>query len=166
MKKKVNILLIIAVLLLWGGVIYKVLSNYLIKGEGDKTMERHAGGNIRIVEKDTFTLSPLRRDPFLNRSLKSREEIPNGRRQSVSKLLNSPKAPEAIKGKVPFPTIQYYGFIKSKEKKQELILLKVDGRLKKMHLNESIEGFAIRKVFRDSVIISNKSQTKTILKEK
>ena len=166
MKKKVNILLIIAVLLLWGGVIYKVLSNYLVKGEGDKTMERHAEGKIRIVEKDTFTFRPLRRDPFLNRPLKSREEIPNGRRQNASKLLNSPKAPAAIKGTVQFPAIQYYGFIKSKEKKEELILLKVDGRLKKMHLNESFEGLAIIKVFRDSVIISNKSQTKTILKEK
>jgi len=164
MKKKINILLIVAVLLLWGSVIYKSLSNYLF---ADKSLsvvsEIHAGKQFKIIEKDTFRLEILKRDPFLNKSFASKKDKIIGKSYVAKKAIEKKHIP-VKETKVSFPSVSYYGYIKSKEKKDELIIVKINNQLKKLRINETFEGLKIKKIFKDSIYISNDSETRTFFK--
>jgi hypothetical protein len=50
----------------------------------------------------------------------------------------------------------------SKEKNEELILLKIDSKLCKLKLNELSNGLIIKKKYKDSIEVFFNSQTKII----
>lgn len=156
MKKKINILLIIIVLALWGGVAYKVINRFF-SSEGEVFMieDYNHESDLMISERDTFIINSINRDPFLDEMISVNKEKPilkkDGNKQfkKISKPIT----------KIPFPIIYYYGYIKSKEK--ELVLLKINGQLKKMRLNETSEGIKIKKIFKDSVFVVVNGETKS-----
>ncbi len=166
MKKKVNIILIIAVLLLWGSVIYKALSNYFINDKNFSAVtENYDGKQFKIAEKDTFTLAILDRDPFLNKSFFVKKDKPRTMAYIYNKLVKKNIIP--VKNtKANFPLISYFGYIKSKEKKDELIIVKINNQLKKLRINETFEGLTVKKKFKDSIYISNNLETRTFVKNK
>lgn len=165
MKKKINILLIIAVLLLWGSVIYKSLSNYLFADKNlSAASKNYTANQFKIIEKDTFKLENLTRDPFLNKSSVIKKDKPTGKSYAAPKKATEKKSIPATAATAPFPSVSYYGYIKSKEKKDELIIIKINNKLKKVRINETFEGLKIKKIFKDSIYISNNSETKTFFK--
>lgn len=162
MKKKINIILIIVVLGLWGNVAYKALSQYFFSDEDTFAATTYNSKNDFVIsEKDTFVLEPINRDPFLDKTLISNKET------SVIKTVRSKiSKPTTVKpvDKRPFPIINYYGYIKSKQKKDELILLKINGKLKRLRVDETFEGLKIKKVFNDSIVIVANGETKSFRK--
>ena len=165
MKKKINILLIIAVLLLWGSVIYKSLNNYFF---ADKSLsaasKNYTANQFKIIEKDTFRLENLTRDPFLNKSSVIKKNKPIGKSNVAPKKATEKKSIPVTAATATFPSVSYYGYIKSKEKKDELIIIKINNKLQKVRINETFEGLKIKKIFKDSIYISNNSETRTFFK--
>lgn len=167
MKKKINIALICAVLGLWGTVIYRSISNYLVKDAELLTGERLSVANFKIVSKDTFELKRLNYDPFLQK-----HSIPQHTNNASANILkptswSKPKVrTESAKAKsiLGFPSIGYYGFIKSVDKKEELVILKINGRLRKVRANENFDGLKIKYICKDSLVITNSQESKTFLR--
>lgn len=163
MKKKINIFLVIVVLLLWGSVIYKSLNNYFFTDKSiSVTSDNYTVKEFKIREKDTFSLDIINRDPFLNKSFFIKKKS-KGIHITTKKTIKKDIIP-VKKIKTSFPSISYYGYIKSKEKKDELIIIKVHNQIKKLRLSESFEGLTIKKIFKDSIQISNGFETKTFRK--
>lgn len=153
MKKTTNIVLISIVIGLWGTIIYKYLKNYF---SFENTLIHENGkiySLIKINERDTFSLTNLNRDPFLGKITKKYK--PQSVNNNSSIKINN-KTIKPISSKIPttIPTIQYFGIIKSSNKKDELVILKINNVVQKLRLNSEYNGVKIKKIFKDSIMIS------------
>lgn len=149
MKKSINYILFLTVLSLWGIVGYKTYKNYFQQSNPTSLIfeEVQISNALKIIEKDTFVLFPLDRDPFLSNTLVPMISI---KPIAVTKLANDNKLTSVVVG---MPIIQYYGYIKSKEAKNEVVLIKIGNTLQRMKKGESFEGVKLHKVFKDSVVV-------------
>lgn len=152
-KKKINIVLIIIVLGLWGAVGYKTITQYFFsKGLILSTDQTDSKLNLNLINKDTFMLGHITRDPFLDKQYQMTNPIAIKQDQKVSNLNVSPKTvvskPKEI---INWPSISYHGYIKSNGKNQELILLKIDGKLFRVRKNDMVQQLIIKEVSNDSI---------------
>ncbi|MDK2772179.1 MAG: hypothetical protein KYX68_08155 [Flavobacterium sp.] len=162
-KKQINIALIIIVLALWGTVFYKYVNRFFSNDNEIVYNQTEFSLPITKIEKDTFELKLLERDPFLAKTMLKRES-----NSIVKKALNKPvfkKTPVPIINK-PFPIVQYFGYIKSQDKNQKLILLKVNDRLKRVRLKDNIDGLVVEQIYKDSVVLRYNNSAKSISKLK
>lgn len=151
-KKKINIALILVVLGLWGTVAYKAISQYFFSNElAFSGVQNQANVNFSKIEKDTFNLETIGRDPFLNKSTAPVIKPAASATTVFKKPANT--QPKIVKPKeiLLWPEVHYYGYIKSREKKEELILVKIQNKLYKLRKNDQIDGLFIKKVYNDSV---------------
>ncbi|PAM93717.1 hypothetical protein B4N84_15690 [Flavobacterium sp. IR1] len=160
-KKKINIILIIVVLSLWGTVGYRTIKNYF----GDNktiTISESQTQNVSLkkVNKDTFQLEKVIRDPFLNKQLEEKTTV----KEYVSNPIPIKKTVKTLVPKyntnIDWPQLQYFGYLKSND--QELILLKIDSRLYKLKLNSEVNGLIVKKKFKDSIEVFFNSQSRII----
>jgi hypothetical protein len=161
MKKKLNIVLLVLVFGLWGTVIYKYISQYLVSNELVTNGQQEISSNeITIKDKDTFDLKPLKRDPFLNKryDFSNRKKVFEANKRSI---IHSPAINIQQKN---FPEIKYFGYIKPLHGNGELFLIKVNGKLLKLKSNEVKEGVKVVKIFKDSIKVSFNDETKIIKK--
>ena len=163
-KKKINIVLIIVVLGLWGTVAYKTVSQYFFSKElvANKT-QLNDELNLNQVNKATFNLEKVARDPFLNRQNQTDSVV---KKKYYSKIPNSESRPNPIVLKprviMNWPLISYHGYIKSKDKNEELILVKIDKRLYKLRKGDQIEGVTVKRVYNDSIELNFNKEKKII----
>lgn len=156
-KKKLNIALLILVFGLWGTVGYKAVSQYIFSKEiALNEVQSNAEFNFSQIKKDTFSIGVIQRDPFLNKISEQKTQVP-----LVKKTYSAPKIimPPIIKAPIMWPSVSYYGYIKSKEKTEELILVKIDNKLYRLRKNAQVDGLFIKKVFNDSLeVVFNKEK--------
>jgi len=152
-KKKINIVLIIIVLGLWGAVGYKTITQYFSSKDLivniDKTDYKL---NLNVIDKDTFLLGKISRDPFLNKQYQITDPFEIKQSPQIAILEVSPKIvvskPKEI---MHWPSISYHGYIKSNGKNQELILLKIDGKLFRVRKNDIVQKLTVKEVSNDSI---------------
>ncbi|MCO6173445.1 hypothetical protein NHF50_00145 [Flavobacterium sp. NRK F10] len=150
-KKHINIVLIAVVVALWGTVLYKYVNRFFANNDIAYTPEEFSAPVITQIKKDTFNLQPLIRDPFLGKILTKKEDHPSPRNIVQSSIPKRSVEPKVTK---PFPIVKYFGYIKSQDKSEELILLKINNRLERVRLNSDIEGLLVKEIYKDSVIVS------------
>ena len=155
MKKKINIVLIVLVVSLWGGVFYKIVKQFLFKEEIQfqaPTIKINVLGTF--IAKDTFDFVESTRDPFLNISTTTPKKI--GQVAIINKLVPIKKPKPVLTEKAPsrmFPTVTYYGYMSSGTDKHSA-LLKINSKQVKLFENEEYEGLKLLKVYRDSVLVT------------
>ncbi len=159
MKKKTNLFLLIFVLGLWGTVLYRYVNQYVFKQEiqlDNNNSYSHVDAKIR--DKEVFDLQPVKRDPFLNNNY-----VGSQKTNSHHQIKNTGPSKKIKPAKVfAFPDVEYYGYIKNKETQKELVLIKRDGILLKLKLNEEKDGLKITKIYHDSIQISYNKKLKYI----
>lgn len=154
MKKKINILLIVAVGGLWGTVGYRFINNYFFNNPVNNIIAGNTVHTSKLVtQRDTFLLENINRDPFLNKivAIRSNEGVSaitrnTGRIKKYTPVIK-PVAPPKY-----WPEVQYYGYIKS-AKNNEVVLLKINGQLFKLHKGESKNELTVQNVYKDSVAL-------------
>jgi hypothetical protein len=154
-KKHINIVLIIAVISLWGTVLYKYVNRFLTTNELVYTQQNLSIPIVAKIEKDTFTIYPLERDPFLGKLLVKKQNNFKTKNPVIKSFVKN------IEPKItsPFPRIQYFGYIKSQDKSEKLILLKVNNKLERVRLKANIDGLIIEKIYKDSIeVLFNKEK--------
>lgn len=164
MKKKINVFLIIAVASLWGIVAYRAVSTYFLNDKNESvSFDGYSKKQFKLIEKDTFDLLAVKRDPFLNKNISEKKEI----KMEVSTALPVKKKLGIAKREnfeIPFPQVYYYGYIKSEQKKEEMVILKINDQMKRLRKNETFLDLKIVKVYKDSIQLSNGYKIKTFLK--
>lgn len=165
-KKRINIALIILVLGLWGAIGYKTINQYFFsKTQFISEAKLNIPSHFTKIKKDTFNLETIQRDPFLNKS--SIRLVDNSIAERIyvkPQLINKPIIqPKLI---VSWPSVFYYGYIKSRGKTEELILVKIENNLHKLRKNSEVDGLIIKKVFNDSIeVLFNKEKRMIIIAE-
>jgi hypothetical protein len=158
-KKRINIALLILVMSLWGRVGYKTVSQYFFSKEvALSDIQSNSTFNFSQIKKDTFHLEIIQRDPFLNKSSVNPNQIAVVKKVYVQpKIITKP--PIQPKPIINWPSVSYYGYIKSKDKTEELILVKIENQLHKLRKNATIDGLIIKRVFNDSIeVVFNKEK--------
>lgn len=165
MKKKINIALILVVLTVWGFVASKTLKQYFfLEKRTIKAELFNTKLNINKIKKDTFTISYITRDPFLNKKNKVYVVSPSKNLSFKNRFIKKDVKPVMIKQKevVFWPQISYHGYINSKDRNGELlILIKIDQKIHKLKLNEQSEGVTVKKVYKDSIELDFNKEKKT-----
>jgi hypothetical protein len=161
MKKKINTILIVAVLALWGVVGYRTYKNYFLplQNERSELSERGNTAAFRITEKDTFTMETLERDPFQGRArlVVDRKVATSSGREKDRSEFTARSVAEDIK----FPSVQYFGYIKAHESSSETALIKIGSALKRLKKDQTFGGMKIHRIFKDSVIVKYGGMLKT-----
>lgn len=160
MKKKVNIILLLVVLSLWGTVAWRSLKNFFYQPSEIENTKLYQSININKIQKDTFELKKLNRDPFLQKSIAT-SEINSGSSNYKKPQKNSTKGnlygfnkPAAKKPEPSnMPIIKYVGYIKSSQQKEEMVLLKINDNLRRCVVGKKYNDIQVKKVYKDSVQI-------------
>lgn len=156
-NKKLLYVLIPSVIILWGVIIYKVLSGAAYE---DTIMTDVTSGNsIAISAADTFfTIKADYADPFLKkyvpRNTSSNTELSGETRRPV------PAAPPPRP--VNWPEITYAGKIENNSSKTGTYLISVNRQNYLMGINNEAAGITLAKAWDDSVVVSMLGQVKTI----
>lgn len=166
-KKQLNIILILIVLGLWSTIAYKSLNRFFSNDiANNSNPNSNIGFNLKKIKKDTFLLQNLHRDPFLDRTLIEEHNTTGITSSNIVVPKTKIVRPKVITTKpIPvWPSIAYYGYIKSYQKSEELVLVKINNQLEKMRKNQNIDGVTILHVFKDSIEVEFHKQKKYILK--
>lgn len=153
-RKTVNIILIAAVLGLWGMIAYRFVRNLAptatVPIEGRQVGMRSSDLSVK---RDTFGLQPLERDPFLGRIHK-----PKSRKVSPKRAVSAPK--KQTPAPAPWPEVAYYGYIKA-GKNPEAVILKVNGQMLRLHTGETRDNLTVIRIHRDSVELKYAKENRT-----
>ena len=162
MKQK-NIFLLLGVLVIWVFVIKRV---FTVFGKDPKststTIHMESLGPIPEFRKDTFELTDLERDPFLEyRAI--RKPI-----KPVENPKLKEKSPQSVKrnetSKIIWPKLQYFGFLKGDTKSEKLALIKIDNKLHRIRESGFIDDIKVVEAYKDSVLLKKNGTTKIIIK--
>lgn len=155
-KKRLNSVLLIGVVAIWGLLIYKFFGNSFMKHDEPQNSAVIINEELPItIGKDTFKLKTYNRDPFLEKTIKN----------EYSKYNKGLKIKEATV--VKWPQLQYLGFVKESTAKEPLLLLKVNGKLmRKKSSFEFYEGLEVLKFYKDSLLLRLNSNEKVLLKNR
>jgi hypothetical protein len=157
-KKKLNIILIPAVLAVWVIIIIKIFS-YAKTPSKDvfKPLSNiFSQDSISIV--DTLKIFANYRDPFTPSSLQLVSKT------DVIKPQIKPSQNSSNKN-VSWPNISYGGLVKNTKDGKELALVKISDRTIITQKNNIIEGIKILALYSDSVKVQLQKETKTIVKK-
>lgn len=159
-KKHINIILVVLVLGLWGFIGYKTINQYFWeKPYIDIKKVIYSDIMLSKIRKDTFQIKNIERDPFLN------TKFANYNKKIIyatpSKKIK-PKPVVETKINVDWPSISYHGYIRSKDKTEELILIMINKKLYKIRKNNDINGIKLYKIYKDSVELILNKQKKII----
>jgi hypothetical protein len=162
LKKKINIILLIVVLGVWGAILYKIANGYFLKSENILATNSSTHlSRIKIIQKDTFELIKPKRDPFLDKENLEKDEIVVSKPKKTSYASVSPKTSFVVN----IPTIRYFGYITT-ENLQSTALLSINNKKIKLALNQEYKGIKLILIQRDSIKVIFNKQTKVIKKQK
>jgi len=163
-KKLVYILLPVAILI-WGGIIFKIISYYFDKNTPDIVMTDNTMMNFPKNAIDTFSLLLNYPDPFLKSMavFSNPGNVSYQRNNSKSTVgLNNRNTKEIVK--VNWPAIVYGGIIKNKESKKTCSIVKINGVEHIMSVGDVYNDVHLLKLYKDSVVVSFKNNKKTFVK--
>ncbi|GGX27249.1 hypothetical protein [Aquimarina muelleri] len=163
-KKVINSILISFTVIIWALVSYKVFKYFNSDTQipdNSNTILISDSSSLFNFSKDTFDLKKVHRDPFLGEINSTREPKINTVLQSRSKNTKNSKPIRYV-----WPKLNYYGYVKGVNSSSELILIKIDNKLRKIREGKQLEGIVLKKVYRDSIIVMMNKELKTIVKSR
>lgn len=143
-------------LAVWGYVFYKVYGALQGDDETDFAMDQAGIKKIEpVVKGDSIRLLLNYEDPFLKHGNFSSGKA----RPAAATPIKSPALPQPVVKAVVTPTavpstdIKYLGLIKSSTGGAMTALLSVNGKSSFVKQNESIEGFVVKEISAESILL-------------
>lgn len=163
-KKKLNLVLILFLVVIWGLVFNKFFNATKSNTNSVPLAVTTNSVPVLVIQKDTFDLREVPRDPFLG---KIQVKVKKKTNRVASTTLKPKKKLKINKKKLQkkvWPKLKFYGFVKGQNRSSMLCLIKVNNKFYKKREKENIEELILKKVFKDSLIAEYKGETKTIIK--
>lgn len=144
-NRKTLVFLIPVVALIWGMVIYKIVNTLSEEETVIPFVRTKLDDHTFKVEKDTFSLIALDRDPFLG--------IKYSRKKNVKQKVVSKK-------EIDWPTIEYLGMVSDSDTKSGIYLLSVRGRSHFLQKGDEVDSIKLVKVSQNKVWLKYKNRTR------
>ncbi|KQX15062.1 hypothetical protein [Flavobacterium sp. Root420] len=162
-KKKINIILIIIVLVLWGSVFYKTINQYFFAKEiAVNTVYSSDKIEFNQINKDTFALEKVSRDPFLNKQTHEVVSYPKKYHTNNTRAVTKKAKTVAIQPRelIVWPPISYHGYIK--DSRGELVIIKINQKIYRLRKDALIQGIILKKISSDSLELDFNKERKII----
>lgn len=145
--------------------IYRTYNYFQIKQENEELIVVNTPSISPIqFNKDTFELELPDKDPFLESGWTPSIKTENSSSTNSEKNLNLEKKEIVKPVEKVWPKIEYFGFVKNRNKNNPLCLLKIDGRQIQLSKGQKHDGVLIANTFRDSVLIVFEGSQKMVKK--
>jgi len=142
-KKQLNKVLIVALAIIWGVIIFKYVSPFF---KSNEAVAEFTGipikSKFKSFKRDTFLLKTIKRDPFLGASFKIKK---SGIRKPLKRKIRSNNK------NVIWPRIAYLGFVKSNKSKRKLGLVRINNQMHRVRKGTVINGVLVFEIQEDSV---------------
>ncbi len=157
-KKHLNKILIVIVIIIWAKVTYSYTQKYFRKTPRMVIKNKiNTDKELIAFKHKKFNIIILERDPFLDK----KNMVSTKHRVKTFKKFETPKYIN-----IKWPAIEYFGFVKNdNNNSNKRVILKVDGKvinIKEKSFYEKV--FYIQKAYNDSVVITKSKEKRTIKK--
>ena len=169
-KKLKTRLILLAVLVIWGNIGYRIFKNYQVEQELEENTSSYQSSSVNIVNfrKDSFDLVLPDVDPFLKSRIKPNKVVAENTDKQSNNHSNNHHKKKVKKEKVveetKWPQIKYLGFIRNHNNKDALCLLQINGNMLKVSKGDEEVGVFISNVFRDSIHVVYSGEERTFRK--
>lgn len=152
MKKKKNIYVLLAVVLLvWGMVIYRFFSYAGPEIKESATSTQISIRPLTIKEREIFSIDVNYRDPFLGKMY-----LP----EKTGKLVRKKRAvPEPIQ----WPQVVYKGIVSDNKDKKKVFMLIINGKSYMMKEKDTEQDITLKNGNRQSITVKFKGELTTIM---
>lgn len=154
MKNKTKTyLLLAAVLAIWGIIGFKIMSTLNPEAPEVKKQDEMVVFTPKShTVKDTFSIRPAQRDPFLGTLYAKKQENPAPR---------TPKPKEAF----VWISITYHGTVSKQDSKEKLCILSINGQQHIMKIGQEVQEVKLVKASNTEILVNYKGQRKTVPKQ-
>ena len=141
-NKKLTYILIPLVLIIWGYLIYKIVSG-LTGGDNEIIVPKSqlllaVPDTLGSEPKEIFVLKEVARDPFLNTVYKKRIEN---------------KTKKIVRKKVSWPEIRYLGLVSNESDKKSIGLIEIEGNNFFFEKGDSNQDITLIKIDKNQVVL-------------
>jgi hypothetical protein len=164
MNKKTLYILIPAVAIIWGMIIYKIVTG--VSGP-DRVFVVNSVQEENKVEKflpDTFNLINNYPDPFLKQVRQKVKKENNIKKDDQPRTRSLRNRENTFKRGRRWPDINYGGIIENKKNNTNVCLININNQDYLMNENDVINEVKLINYYEDSIIVEFNEQTKTINK--
>lgn len=154
MKNKTKTyLLLAAVLAIWGIIGFKIMSTLNPEPpEAKKQEDRITFTPKSHTAKDTFSIRPAQRDPFLGTLYAKKQE-------SATPRITKPKE------EFLWIPITYHGTVSKQDSKEKLCILSINGQQHIMKIGQEVQEVKLVKASNADIQVSYKGQRRTVPKQ-
>jgi len=146
-KKNIKILLPL-VIIIWGLLIYNIYDAFYPESPSISKNKSKKYKAPKVKEKDTFSLLPIKNDPFLGTMYqKSKRQQTNTNIKKVNQNIN-------------WPTITYQGIVSDKNAKSNVYIVNLNGMQYLLKKGDTIQNIKVLKSSSNTLRIQFKGQTK------
>ena len=147
-KKKINILLLVLTISVYGAITYKYFGggNPIPENTNNTLPTSETMPKIAEDTQAVFQLKINDRDPFLDRTYSARLS----QQRQVSSIPSTRSSTQSKQPKL-WPDINYLGFTKSNAQNKRMAILRINGKLYRKRQGTIIEGLKITAVYNDSI---------------
>ena len=165
-SKKLNIVLVAAVIAVWAVVIYKYFIQSSESPLNMNLISMNEKKDFVNDERKDFELIKLKRDPFLGKTYVRSTQKKEAKKSISTRKKKTPQ--KNTKKKFLYePVIEYLGFVKNDKNTKKLVILKVEGNTEIIKEETKFKDlFYVKKAHRDSVEIIVNNITKIYKKAK
>lgn len=154
-NKTKTYLLIAAVLGVWGAIAYQIVSGVSPDDAPELVQNDTSKFNPKpIASKDTFSIQPVKRDPFLG-TLSSK----------TSKKVSSVKSSEVVKRDIEFPSVIYNARIKKPNTDTSLFILTINNQQYKLKKGQIADSLKLVNGNAETIVVRYKNLSKTIKRQ-
>jgi hypothetical protein len=151
-KNRVNIILIVVVVSIWGFVALKATGNLFASEDTLTQTDDSALPEVQEPKKLTDEKLQLNyNDPFLGNSYKS--EVKSPVNNSSVKIKNQKTKVEKIVSK-EFPPVKFFGLVRNTGTNKMVAIVSVNNQEKRMLSGETFNEVKLEKITRDSILVS------------
>ncbi|PRP65877.1 hypothetical protein [Nonlabens agnitus] len=154
-NKTKTYILLAAVAIIWGIIIYKVVQG--MKGDLPPPIESVATtafNEVTLKKRDTFSIKDLPKDPFLG--IVYKKEQPKAKFTSITTV------PAGDNPYDSFPRVSYDGILKRPGTTNSIYVVKINGKQHLLKLNQEVDSVRLTKANDKTIIVRYKNRTKTI----
>lgn len=149
MKSKKGLYVLIAlVVIIWGLIIYRVLSNVSFTADVPLSNNVESSVSSLNVKLDSFSIVADYRDPFLGKKRKAEQQL-----STKKNVFPRKKIENKVKIIEPKRDIRYKGLIINKSSKSSLAILNIDGKEVLMKKNDTYNDIILKMILQDSVLL-------------
>jgi type II secretory pathway component PulC len=159
-NKKMIVVLLPLVVLIWALVLYKVLGFQTDAEPAIQLVQNRSQLQEEAPKKTRFTIVADYRDPFLGSIHRPVKPKPKATKTTVIKKEKLPKPPP-----VQWPNIEFGGLIRNQQSQQEVAIITVNEEEALLSINDKLGGIQLKKIFNnDSILVGMNDHQKVIRK--